>query len=140
MQKNYNTKYKESIVGYMKDNAEKSFSAYDIHEYMTSIGVQVNLTTIYRNLDRLNESGTVMKFKSSEGEGFRYQYVKPHRNCQGHLHMQCRVCGRVYHLECDFMDEFSNHLFAHHGFSLECSGSVLTGLCRVCKAAERESV
>lgn len=136
MQKNYHTRCKDGIMLYLQNNADLSFSAYDIHEYMQTEGVQVNLTTIYRNLDKMTDSGTVMKFKTSDGEGYRYQYVKPHRNCQEHLHMQCRECGRIYHLECGFMDELSRHLYSHHGFSLECGGSILIGLCAECKEAE----
>ena len=132
MQKNYRTKCKDGIMEYLEKNKEQSFCAYDIHSYLQNQDMQVNITTIYRNLDKLTDQGILMKYKTSEDESFRYQYVKPHGNCQEHLHMQCRGCGKVLHLECSFMKELSGHLKAHHRFSLECTGSVLIGLCEKC--------
>ena len=35
-------------------------------------------------------------------------------------------------MECHFMEEITKHLYEHHRFSLECSGSVLMGLCENC--------
>ena len=51
---------------YLALHKEHSFSAYDVNEYMQSNGIQVNLTTIYRNLDKLTESGEIMKYKTAE--------------------------------------------------------------------------
>ncbi len=44
----------------------------------------------------------------------------------------------IYHLDCHFMDEVRAHLMAEHGFTLQCEGSVLYGLCRSCAANEAE--
>ena len=38
------------------------------------------------------------------------------------------------------MDEVRGHLMAEHGFTLQCEGSVLYGLCRSCTAKEAETV
>ena len=38
------------------------------------------------------------------------------------------------------MDEVRGHLMAEHGFTLQCEGSVLYGLCRSCAAKEAETV
>ena len=54
------------------------------------------------------------------------------RHCREHLHLKCVQCGRIYHLDCHFMDEVRAHLMAEHGFTLQCEGSVLYGLCRHC--------
>ena len=133
MQKKYRTKCKDAIMEYLEVNKEHSFSAYDVHEYMRSNGIQINLTTIYRNLDKLTDSGEIMKYKTTEDECCKYQCVKPHAHCHEHIHMQCRQCGKVLHMECKFMEALTEHLYEHHKFSLECAGSVLTGLCEQCK-------
>ena len=52
--------------------------------------------------------------------------------------LKCVRCGRIYHLDCHFMDEVRAHLMAEHGFTLQCEGSVLYGLCRSCAANEAE--
>lgn len=132
-QKKYRTKSKDAIMEYLERNREHSFSAYDVNEYMRENGIQVNLTTIYRNLDKLTESGRLMKYKTAEDEFCRYQCAKPHAQCYEHLHMQCRECGKILHMECQFMDEITKHLYEHHQFALECTGSVLMGLCGECR-------
>jgi Fur family ferric uptake transcriptional regulator len=130
--KKYNTKSREAIMEYIDRHREHSFSAYDINEHMQGKGINVNITTIYRNLDKLTESGIIMKYKTAEDEFCRYQCVKPDAECEHHIHMQCRLCGKVLHLECGFMEELTRHLYEHHGFELECHGSVLMGLCSDC--------
>lgn len=132
MQKTYRTKCKDSIMEYLEKNQETGFSAYDVHEYLRSQDIQVNLTTIYRNLDKLMESGILMKHKTAEDECCKYQYTRPHGNCQEHIHMKCRKCGKILHLECSFMKEISIHLKEEHKFTLDCAGSILVGLCEQC--------
>lgn len=58
-QKKYRTKNKDAIMTYLDLHREHSFSAYDVNAYMQENGIQVNLTTIYRNLDKLTESGVI---------------------------------------------------------------------------------
>ena len=69
--------------------------------------------------------------------GQRVQYPRASRGRE-HLHLKCVRCGRIYHLDCHFMDEVRAHLMAEHGFTLQCEGSVLYGLCRSCAANEAE--
>ena len=132
-QKKYRTKSKDAIMTYLEMHREHSFSAYDVNAYMQEKGIQVNLTTIYRNLDKLTESGVVLKYKTAEDECCRYQCAKPHAHCHEHIHMQCRSCGKILHMECEFMEEIIKHLYDHHRFTLECSGSVLMGMCEACQ-------
>lgn len=139
-QKKYRTRHKEAIVNYLKQHSEHSFSAYDVNEYMQENGIQVNLTTIYRNLDKLTESGAIMKYKTAEDECCRYQCVKPYAHCHEHIHMQCKICGKILHLECCFMEEVTKHLYEHHRFLLECSGSVLMGVCEECQTKAKDKI
>jgi Fur family ferric uptake transcriptional regulator len=133
----YNTRSKEALMAYIEGHKEHSFNAYDVNDYMREKGINVNITTIYRNLDKLTENGTIMKYKTAEDEFCRYQIVKPDSACEHHIHMQCRKCGKVLHLECGFMEEITRHLYEHHGFVLECHGSVLMGLCNECSVKNR---
>ena len=50
-----------------------------------------------------------------------------------HLHLKCVQCGRIYHLDCHFMDEVRAHLMAEHGFTPAVRGAAFcTGLRRSC--------
>ncbi|MCI8967338.1 MAG: transcriptional repressor [Lachnospiraceae bacterium] len=138
-QKKYHTKSRDAIMTYLDMHREHSFSAYDVNAYMRENGIQVNLTTIYRNLDKLTESGVIMKYKTAGDECCRYQCARPHAQCHEHIHMQCRACGKILHLECGFMEEIVRHLYEHHRFALECAGSVLMGVCAECRTKMNDS-
>ena len=56
MQKQYKTKVGQKILEYIQENSERSFNASDIYAYLMKEEMQVNLATIYRNLDKLAES------------------------------------------------------------------------------------
>lgn len=130
--KNYNTKGKDIIMAYLKDHADSNFSANDIFQYLEEHDSKMNISTVYRNLDKFVDQGMLMKLKNPDDDFCRYQYKHPDGNCDDHIHMQCRNCGRVFHLECGFMEELSKHLFAHHGFTIESAGSMIKGLCGEC--------
>ena len=131
MQKQYKTKVSQKILEYIQENSERGFNASEIYAYLTKEEIQVNLATIYRNLDKLAENKLITKFKASSSDSVMYRYAG-NRRCQEHLHMQCRVCGRIYHLEGDFMNEIAVYLRDKFGFELECEASSLGGICKNC--------
>ena len=133
MGKVYHTKTKDLILEYIQANKDRRFRAAEIFYYLKGMGKEVNLTTIYRNLDKLEENRILMKYKTAGDDSATYQYVEPHGNCHEHLHLQCRQCGKIIHLDCQLMKEIEDYLSVHHEFMLECSSSVLVGLCGDCK-------
>ena len=50
--------------------------------------------------------------------------------------IKCIKCGKIVHLDCDFMDELKEHLYRDHGFRLQCSGDMLHGICQDCEKKE----
>lgn len=135
MQRKYNTKISRKIIGLVELNEEKSFCASDIYSYLQKQGVKANLATIYRNLDRLTEIKALIRFRPANSDSFLYRFAGENRNCHEHLHMQCRECGKIYHLEGDFMKEITEYLAEQFGFDLECENSSLSGSCEECKKA-----
>ena len=129
----YRTKNRDIMLSYMKANRDRTVYVTDIHQYMKSQGVNVNLTTIYRFLDKLQEEHQVLKYTADKGECAGFQYVGEGNSCEEHLHVKCTGCGRVIHLDCRFMDEIRGHLKDHHNFQLQCNGSSLFGLCEECQ-------
>jgi len=53
MQKSYRTKSRDDIVSYIEKNIEKRFSASDVYNYLRELGSTTNLTTVYRNLEKM---------------------------------------------------------------------------------------
>lgn len=133
MQKTYITKSKLAILKCLQQKSDEVFTASDIYESLRDEGQEINLATVYRNLEKLTEEGRLSKFKHAESDSTFFRYIAEDSHCNEHLHMQCSVCGKIIHMECHFMDEITEHLLNEHGFSLEPVGSVLYGRCENCR-------
>lgn len=133
MAKSYSTVSHTKIMKYLCDNYDRLITVNDIENFLKSENIEVNVSTIYRFLNKLSDSGEVMKYVARKGEMSSFQYVgNARRNCREHIHLHCVKCDRIIHLECEFMEEISNHIMNHHGFRLQCESSVLYGVCKEC--------
>ena len=128
----YNTAARSRILGFLKENKDRTVNANDILNWLNNQGNDVNITTIYRYLDKLTESGEVMKYIAENGTRAVFQYVGERQHCEEHLHLQCVRCGAILHLDCDFMDEISEHVMNEHGFKIQCRNSIIYGECSRC--------
>ena len=95
--------------------------------------VKVNTTTVYRYLDKLCAEHVVIKYPDLNSDKAVFQFAGEEKKCTDHLHLKCIRCGKVVHLDCNFMDELKEHLFQEHGFRLQCSGDMLHGICKDCE-------
>lgn len=129
----YKTKNKEYIIEVLREHKDIILSVYDIHEYLNEKNKFMNITTIYRNLEKLASKNIIMKFPSENGLKSHYQ-IKDH-NCamDDHLHLQCSECGKIIHLDCEFMNQINEHLKKKHNFDLSTQSSILFGTCENCK-------
>lgn len=130
---NYNTKARRFILEYLESCGDTTVSAADILQYLKGLSVSVNLTTVYRYLNKLTREKRLVKIVDEKGNKAVYQLVGHKKSCDEHIHIQCSNCGKLVHLDCGFMDDFKNHILKEHGFKLKCSGSVLYGLCAECR-------
>ena len=129
----YATASRRKILEILKESKDKTVTAAQIGEQLRQMDSEVNITTIYRYLDRLEKDGTVIRYVSGQGSQAAYQYVEQGKGCCDHLHLQCVKCGRIYHLDRAFMKEISEHIEKDHGFELQCRNSVLYGSGKDCK-------
>lgn len=130
----YTTQSRTRILDYLKNQSGRTVDVNEIRRAMAEEGNEVNITTIYRYLDKLTSDGTVMKYVAENGTRAVYQYVGERRHCEDHLHLQCTKCGCIIHLDCRFMDEIAEHVLREHGFSIQCRNSIIYGLCEKCAA------
>lgn len=128
----YATASRKKILKFLQDNCNRTVTAADIAAHLKAQDSEVNLTTIYRYLDKLTKEAAVMKYVAQKGSQAAYQYVETGNRCDEHLHCKCVRCGRIIHLECAFMKEISEHIQKDHGFMLQCKDSILYGVCREC--------
>lgn len=128
----YKTKARECIVAYLKEHSGKRFTAREIYNYLKDEVEGINRTTIYRNLDRLCEQGELMRYKEPNQDAWYYQYSEEHQHCDQHIHAQCSECGKIFHLENDFVDEFEEKLHKIYGLDINASKTMIVGKCEDC--------
>lgn len=129
----YATASRKRILDFLKQSSDRTVTAAEIGSYLKENDSEVNITTIYRYLDKLEREGTVLKYVAEKGNQAVYQYVEIGHRCEEHLHLKCMECGRIIHLECSFMEEIAEHIEKDHGFLLQCKNSILYGTCEECR-------
>lgn len=139
----YQTEQKKIIVGFLKKNRHRQFSADEISRLLcaqTPEGEQApGKSTVYRLVSELSENGELRRFPKSEGRGWTYQYHSA-PDCCDHLHLKCEKCGSFIHLECGEGKQLIEHLKREHGFTIDNEKTVIFGLCEACgNSASRPS-
>lgn len=89
----------------------------------------VNLTTVYRTLQLLEDLGFVDHAHLGH-EAATWTPAGP-----GHHHLVCSVCGAVSELPNAVLEPFSAQLEETTGFRLDVAHFALTGTCRDCAEA-----
>ena len=129
MSKSYNTKQKREILNFFEENKESCFCAKDIIEKFSR---EIGEATVYRCLTSLSEEGIVKKFISEKGQRSFYQYAVCDK-CDKHFHMKCVSCGKLIHMDCEFLHSFGEHVKKEHDFHVDNSKTVIYGLCSSCR-------
>ena len=65
----YATASRKKILDFLKENKNRTLTVLDIDAYLKECDNEVNLTTIYRYLDKLEKEGTVMKYVAERQSG-----------------------------------------------------------------------
>jgi Fur family ferric uptake transcriptional regulator len=97
----------------------------------------VGQTTVYRHLEKLAAGGLIRKYILHDGKSACYQYINDEKHCREHFHLKCENCGALIHVNCDFLDEISRHLFHRHHFQINMLKTVFYGTCKKCRTGAR---
>ncbi len=133
MKGTYKTKAREEIMAYLKEHTEQRSTAKEIYEAVSKRTEGINRTTVYRNLDRLCETGEILKFKEANSDAWYYQFSLEHDHCDEHMHAQCSICGRIFHLDAPFVNTFGVKVMAEYGLSIDPSQTIIVGKCSACR-------
>lgn len=86
-------------------------SAQELHAMLRERGERVGLTTVYRTLQGLADSGEVDVMRLPGGE-HRYR-----RCSEGHHHhLVCRSCGRAVEVEGPAVESWASRVASAHGY------------------------
>lgn len=133
----YVTKRREQILRFLAANEDREVGVNEINDFLATQSLQANVSTIYRYLNRLAIRGVVLKRVYGRNGQAAFQYIEGKRGCCSHLHLKCKKCGRILHLDCVYMQDVLKHLKTDHGFIVDCPNSFLTGLCKECAEEEQ---
>lgn len=92
----------------------------------------VNISTVYRTLELLEELGLVSHAHLGHGAP-TYHLADRHH----HIHLVCRDCADVIEADVDIAAEFTAKLRTTFGFETDMKHFAIFGLCRKCAAKER---
>ena len=127
----YNTKQRERILKYLKENKDSNITADEIINYFKSTNDKIGKATVYRYLNNLVKENIVKKYMVENRNCSCYQYIEE-QNCDSHYHLKCEKCNKIIHLECDEFKEVENHIAKEHDFELDSVKTVLYGICKEC--------
>jgi Fur family transcriptional regulator, ferric uptake regulator len=118
-----------AAVSALLDRLDDFRSAQEIHEELRRDGEGIGLTTVYRTLQNLSESGEVDVLRTDSGEAV-YRRCSTHH----HHHLVCRRCGRTVEVEGPAVESWAQRIAEENGFS-EVSHTVeVFGVCAKCVA------
>ncbi len=131
----YQTRQRRDILAFFESAPHASYSARDVMAGLA--GQCVSEATVFRTLTHLTEEGVLRRFME-DGRAV-YQYCRRcGEDCRGHMHLKCKVCGDLVHLDCSFAEEILRHFATEHHFALDREETVLYGVCEACGKHEEK--
>lgn len=132
----YNTKQKECILLFIKDNKRRHVTVLEIQEELNKKNIKVSTSTIYRTLKELEALNKVIKFDNGSDDYACFQYVEEHSNvCH---HFKCVKCNELFHFNCITTDTLNNHIRDEHNFKVDNLKTVFYGTCSNCDEQVKE--
>lgn len=122
----YNTKQKDIIINAIKMQKHE-FTIKDIYDELKG---KVGLTTIYRMVDKLIDENIINRYISKDNTTY-YQYLKECEE-ENHFYLKCDKCGELIHIDCDCIEDLSNHIIKKHRFKLNKKNIIISGICEKC--------
>ncbi|MEU3310140.1 Fur family transcriptional regulator [Nocardiopsis sp. NPDC055551] len=103
-------------------------SAQDLYADLRADGSKIGLTTVYRALQALSDSGDVDVLRTDEGEAvYRACDTENH-----HHHLVCRVCSTAVEIEGPAVERWAAEIGAQHGFTGVTHTVEVFGTCAEC--------
>jgi Fur family ferric uptake transcriptional regulator len=126
------TKQRAAISQVLRDS-ERFVTAQELHGRLRRRGVKVGLTTVYRTLQMLSETGEVDVLHAGGSEAvYRSCEVDAH-----HHHLVCRDCRRTVEISSDELERWAHTIADRHGFVSPSHTVEIFGLCADCAPVPR---
>jgi Fur family ferric uptake transcriptional regulator len=123
------TRQRAAIVAVLQE-AGGFRSAQELHGQLRARGETVGLTTVYRTLQTLADSGEVDVVRTEDGESV-------YRRCstgEHHHHLVCRDCGYSVEIDNEEVESWAAAAARTHGFTDVTHDLEIFGRCRECSS------
>lgn len=128
----YNTKQKNELINYLKQNAARQMSVNEILDAVCGMG-KTGKSTVYRRISAMVKDGTLLRVYGEDAKSVFYQYVGKDTHCDEHFHLKCTSCGSLIHLDCDELLKIGMHIKREHNFVIDTKKTIFYGLCKACR-------
>ena len=100
-----------------------------VHAEVARTAAGVNITTVYRTLELLEEMGLVTHAHLSHGAPTFHAVTE-----EQHVHLVCRRCGHLAEVSSELLKPLAKTLQEDHSFLVDIGHVALFGLCSNCGA------
>ena len=128
------TPQREMVLSAMHE-VDGLVTADEIYGRVRELSTAVDISTVYRTLDLLQDLKMVACIDPGDGQN-RYELLGVHGP---HIHLVCQLCGTVTGVELDQAQPLVDRLLAEHGFAVDLDHLTIQGLCRECSDQIPES-
>ena len=125
----YTTKQREVLFALLHDNADKPLSVSDMALLLQDEGI--SLSAIYRNLAELEKDGQVQRLTVGGENKVYYRYTGA-KECEKHLHLSCRKCGKTFHMDIPATNALIGEVLNKSNFQIDSANTVIYGICEKC--------
>ena len=125
----YTTGKRQRIIDFLAENCQNAYTLEEISSALTKDGK--GKSTVYRIVSELVGEGKITRISDGRTRHCTYQYVGG-ETCHAHLHLKCKGCGRLVHLDEGVSRDFERTLMSVGGFTID-EGTMLFGKCKDCK-------
>lgn len=127
----YNTEKRNMLLGFLRENSQSSYTVEELCRHILPDGKAKS--TLYRLVSRLCDEGLLKKVLDEPSGLISYQYMDG--GCHEHLHLKCKDCGKLIHLNKKTSHFLFDEIFHNENFELD-GGEILFGRCGSCRGCK----
>ena len=124
----YNTEKRAKLLSFLSNGGGQAYTARDICSAILKDGR--GKSTVYRIISKLVDEGELRRISDGKTRRVTYQLIHT-GHCSEHLHLKCKECGRLIHLDDETSHMLENRIKSANGFALD-DGALLYGKCESC--------
>lgn len=105
-------------------------TADEVYDTISKEHPTVSRTTVYRNLQRLCETGDIQKIEVPDAAD-RFDITT-----YSHYHVKCTKCSKVADVDMEYIADIKNKITDSYGFEINGYELIFKGLCPDCKITD----